>query len=199
MKSPLSEIRNFISYVLVRWYYYMTPFSMDRKRGFNALRYLCNSSYLMVATVVLLLVFLRGKEDFVIALFCAMGTVFLFTFGGILIRGLRNYRKAKEEIKTFPSMFREGQGDLIQKIDDFFSGVEPHSLDTNQGKSISNLIYVRKRSALKNEVASESFFIDLMMKAYGGKFKKAYSTASILNARRSHVYEDEIGRAMGLF
>lgn len=198
MNVRLSGIKNFVFYALERWFFYLTPFSLTRKNGMTLWRCFCKYSYLLSAATVLILVVIVGKDGTLTVLFSAVDALFLFTFGGILIRGIRDYQEAKEQIRTFPSMFREGQEDLVERINAFFTQLEPRSLDTNQGKSISNLIYVRKRSALKKEVASETFFIDMMMKAYGGKFKRAYSSTSILNARRSYVYEEEFGKAMGV-
>ena len=198
MNGKMTSVRGFVLYVLNRWFYYLTPFNLDRKGKNNLWRCFCKYSYLLTVVAILVPVIIVGDEGAFSALFHIMGILFLFTFGGILIRGILDYKKAKEQIRTFPSMFREGQEDLVDRIDSFFAQVAPHSLDTNQGKSISNLIYVRKRSALKKEVASETFFIDLMMKTYGGKFKRSYSSLSILNARRSYVYEEVIGKTMGV-
>lgn len=198
MNGKMNDIRDFVLYALNRWFYFLTPFSLDRKGKNNLWRCFSKYSYLLAVVAVLVPVTIVGDEDALTTLFQIMGILSLFTFGGILIRGILDYKKAKEQIRTFPSMFREGQEDLVDRIEAFFAQVAPHSLDTNQGKSISNLIYVRKRSALKKEVASETFFIDLMMKTYGGKFKRPYSSLSILNARRSYVYEEVIGKTMGV-
>lgn len=194
MKSIATSMANLVSYAMGRWLYYMTPFcSQVKKKGI--VPFFIKYSYMLVSSAVLLHVTLFGGG---VSVMKAVGALALFTFGGIVIRGLMDYKEEAEKITSFAAMFRNGQEELVLKIDAFFSRQAPHSLDTNEGKAISSLLYVGKRQALKPQVANESFFIAMMKQEYGDKFKMNYRTESILNAKNPEKHEARVGREMGL-
>lgn len=194
MKSIATSMMNLVSYVANRWLYYMTPFCTEvKKRGI--VPFLTKYSYLLITCTIVLPFSFFGREGSVAK---AVAAFFLMTFGGMVMRGIMNYKEEAKKITTFAAMFCDGQEELVDHIDAFFSRQAPCSLDTNDGKAISLLLYVGKRPALKPQIANESYFIEMMLREYGGKFKMNYKTGSILNAKKPEESMERIGREMGL-
>ncbi len=185
---------NLVSRVANRWLYYMTPFCPEVKK-MGIIHFLTKYSYLLITCTIVLPFSFFGGDGSVAKVTAAL---FLMTFGGIVMRGIMNYKEEAKKITTFAAMFCDGQEELVHKVDAFFSRQAPQSLDTNEGKAISSLLYVGKRQALKPQVANESFFIAMMKQEYGDKFKMNYRTESILNAKNPEKHETRIGREMGL-
>lgn len=197
-KSISSWIKGFLRDTLEHWFYYMTPFSHDEKVQGRPFHWLKKYSYLILSAVIILSAIASDCVDGKALPAKTIATVLLLTIGGILVKRILDYKAKDEPIWTFSEMFRDGQDDLLQRIDSYFSAVPPRSLDSNQGKALALLIYVENRRALKPQVVSEVFFIDKMMAKYGDKFKKRYPAETVQNAKRAYVYREEIGRGMGL-
>ena len=199
MKKRISSwIKGFLRDALERWFYYMTPFSHGEKVKGKPFHWLKKYSYLILSVVIILPAFVTDCVDGNALPATTIATVLLLTVGGILAKSILDYKRKDEPIWTFPEMFRDGQDDPLQRIDDYFSAIPPRSLDSNQGKALALLIYVENRRSLKPQVVSEVFFIDKMMAKYGDKFKKRYPAETVQNAKRAYVYREEIGRGMGL-
>jgi len=197
-KSMPSWIKGFLRDTLEHWVYYMTPFSHGEKVQGRPFHWLKKYSYLILSAVIILSAIASDCVDGKALPAKTIATVLLLTIGGILVKRIIDYKAKDEPIWTFSEMFRDGQDDLLQRIDSYFSAVPPRSLDSNQGKALALLIYVENRRALKPQVVSEVFFIDKMMAKYGDKFKKRYPAETVQNAKRAYVYREEIGRGMGL-
>jgi hypothetical protein len=199
MKRNISSwIKGFLRDTLEHWIYYMTPFSHGEKIKGRPFRWLKKYFYLILSAVIILSAIASDCVDGNALPATTIATVLLLAMGGILVKRIMGYKEMDKPIWTFSEMFRDGQDDLLKRIDSYFSAVPPRSLDSNQGKALALLIYVENRRALKPQVVSEVFFIDKMMAKYGDKFKKRYPAETVQNAKRAYVYREEIGRGMGL-